>query len=141
MPTEILTLLSVFSTAFTRPTWANILTLFTGGILCRGPRRITSILRVMGLGNISNFGKYHRVLSGAKWSSITLSRILFGLLIKLLPDSFPILIAADETLERRKGKKIKAKGPYRDAVRSSQSKPGYTNLLCNTACPGSSDST
>jgi hypothetical protein len=32
------------------------------------------------------------------------------------------LIAVDETLERRKGKKIKAKGVYRDAVRSSQSK-------------------
>ena len=96
--------------------------LVTGGILCRGPRRITSILRVMGLGNVNNFGKYHRVLSRAKWNSITLSRILFGLLIKLLPDSFPILIAVDETLERRSGKKIKAKGPYRDAVRSSQSK-------------------
>ncbi len=50
-----------------------------------------------------------------------LAKILFGLLIKLLPESWPILIAVDETLERRRGKKIKAKGLYRDAVRSSQS--------------------
>ena len=47
---------------------------------------------------------------------------MLGLLIKLLPESWPILIAVDETLERRRGKKIKAKGIYRDAVRSSQSK-------------------
>ena len=48
--------------------------------------------------------------------------ILFGLLIKLLPSDGPIIIAVDETLERRRGKKIKAKGAYRDAVASSQSR-------------------
>lgn len=121
LPVEIITLLSVFASEFSGPTWENIQALLTGAILCRGPRRITSILRVLGLSQISNFGKYHRVLSRAKWNSVNLSRILFGLLIAALPDSFPILIAADETLERRKGKKIKAKGYYRDAVRSSQS--------------------
>ena len=51
-----------------------------------------------------------------------MSKILLGLLIAILPPSWPILIAVDETLERRQGKKIKAKGAYRDAVRSSQSK-------------------
>lgn len=74
----------------------------------------------MGLANEINFSKYHRVLSHAKWNGLALSKILLGLLIQLLPASWPILIAVDETLERRKGKKIKAKGVYRDAVRSSQ---------------------
>jgi len=69
----------------------------------------------------SNFGKYHRVLNRAKWDSLALSKILLGLLIKLLPKAWPILIAVDETLERRQDKKIKAKGIYRDAVRPSQS--------------------
>lgn len=76
----------------------------------------------MGQSSVRNYSKYHRVLSRAKWDSLILAKILFGLLIELLPDSWPILIADDETLERRKGKKIKAKGAYRDAVRSSQSK-------------------
>ena len=97
-------------------------TLLIGAILCRGARRISSILRVMGLGSEKNFSKYHRVLSRDRWCGLTLSKILFGALIKCLPKSWPILIAADETLERRRGKKIKAKGVYRDAVRSSQSK-------------------
>jgi hypothetical protein len=43
-----------------------------------------------------------------------------GLLIKFIPESLPIFIGIDDTIERRKGKKIKAIGCYRDAVRSSQ---------------------
>ena len=90
--------------------------MFLGAVLCRGARRVTSILRVMGLANEKNYSKYHRVLSHARWDELVLSKILLGLLIALLPSSWPILIAVDETLERRKGKKIKAKGIYRDAV-------------------------
>lgn len=122
MTAEIISILTAFSSEFTRPTWKNIQTLFIGAILCRGARRITSILRVMDLCNERNFSKYHRVLSRAAWNELALSRILLGLLVKTLPASWPILIAVDETLERRKGKKIKAKGVYRDAVRSSQSR-------------------
>ena len=122
MTTDILAVLAPFSSEFSRPTWKNIQTLLIGAILCRGARRVSSVLRVMGLSSVRNYSKYHRVLSRAKWDSLILAKILFGLLVELLPDSWPILIAVDETLERRKGKKIKAKGAYRDAVRSSQSK-------------------
>lgn len=122
MTHEIISVLSAFAPLFTRPTWKNINTLFIGAILCRGARRISSILRVMGLSEINNFSKYHRVLSRARWNGLAASKILFGLLIQLLPKSWPIIIAVDETLERRRGKKIKAKGAYRDAVASSQSR-------------------
>lgn len=121
MTAEIVSVLAAFSSEFSRPTWKNIQVLLIGAILCRGPRRVSSILRVMGLASIANYSKYHRVLSRAKWDGLMLSKILLGLLIELLPESWPILIAVDETLERRRGKKIKAKGLYRDAVQSSQS--------------------
>lgn len=122
MTPEIISVLATFAPLFTRPTWKNINTLLVGAILCRGARRITSILRVMGLSETKNFSKFHRVLSRARWDSLAASKILFGLLIKLLPSGWPIIIAVDETLERRRGKKIKAKGAYRDAVASSQSR-------------------
>lgn len=122
MTPEILAVLTTFSSEFSRPTWKNIQILLIGAILCRGSRRVSNVLRVMGLASIRNFSKYHRVLSRAEWNSLKLAKILLGLLIKLLPSSWPILIAVDETLERRRGKKIKAKGVYRDAVRSSQSR-------------------
>jgi hypothetical protein len=121
MTTEIITILAAFASEFSRPTLKNIQVLLIGAILCRGPRRVSSVLRIMGLASIRNFSKYHRVLSRAEWDGLALAKILLGLLIKLLPDSWPILVAVDETLERRRGKKIKAKGVYRDAVRSSQS--------------------
>jgi hypothetical protein len=82
---------------------------------------VSSVLRVMGLASIRNFSKYHRVLNRAQWDGLMIAKIMLGLLIKLLPESWPILIAVDETLERRRGKKIKAKGLYQDAVQSTQS--------------------
>lgn len=121
LTSDILAVLAPFASEFSRPTWKNIQILLIGAILCRGPRRISSILRVMGLSNIRNFSKYHRVLSRSTWDGLKLAKILLGLLVQLLPASWPILIAVDETLERRRGKKIKAKGLYRDAVRSSLS--------------------
>lgn len=75
----------------------------------------------MGLAHEPRFERYHRVLSKAQWNEFRLARILLGLLIALLPSGAPILIAMDETLERRSGKKITAKGCYRDACRSSHS--------------------
>jgi hypothetical protein len=121
LTTEILAVLGAFASEFSRPTWKNIQVLLIGVLLCRGPRRVSSVLRVMGLASIRNFSKYHRVLSRAEWNGLNLAKIVFGLLVKLLPESWPILIAVDETLERRRGRKIKAKGLYRDGVRSSQS--------------------
>ncbi|MDF1678918.1 MAG: transposase [Legionellaceae bacterium] len=121
MTPEIISILSLFSSIFTRPTWKKIQPLFIGAILCRGARRVSSILRVMGLGGERSFSKYHWVFNQAQWSGLALSKILLGLLIRCLPKSWPILVAVDETLERRRGRKITAKGMYRDAVRSSQS--------------------
>ena len=64
--------------------------------------------------------KYHRFLNRAKWNSVQLSKILFGVLIHCLPSTSPILIAVDETIERRKGKHIKAKGCYLSLIHISE---------------------
>lgn len=119
LPRGIAVVLNVFSTLFTLPTWNHVQVLLTGAILCQGARRVSSILRVMGLQHEKRFEKYHRVFNRAKWNSIAGAKILLGLLVQLLPDSFPVLIVVDDTIERRKGKKITTKGCYRDACRST----------------------
>lgn len=121
LPRAIETVFNAFSIMFTLPTWDNIQILMTGAILCQGPRRVSSILRVMGLSSDKRFGKYHRVLNRAQWNSMMGAKILLGLIVILLPASAPILIVVDDTIERRSGRKIKAKGCYRDAVRSTES--------------------
>lgn len=75
----------------------------------------------MGLCDEVGFSKYHHLLNRAKWSSLQAARILFFMLLALAEGESPIVLFIDETLELRKGAKIKAKGYYRDAVRSSKS--------------------
>jgi hypothetical protein len=74
----------------------------------------------MGLSQEKRFEKYHRIFNRAKWNSMTGAKILLGLLVQMLPTSSPLLILVDDTIERRGGKKITAKGCYRDAVRSTE---------------------
>ena len=94
--------------------------LLAGAILAPGARTVSSTLRVMGLDQENRFHRYHRVLSRASWSSLKVSRVLLGLLVStFLSDGEPLVVGVDETIERRWGAKICAKGIYRDPVRSS----------------------
>jgi DDE superfamily endonuclease len=120
LPEEMAVVFQHFSRLFTSSTWRHVQVLIIGAILCQGARRVSTILRVMGLSQVRRFEKYHRVLNRAKWNSVTGSKILLGLLLQLLPSSYPLLIVVDDTIERRSGKKIKAKGCYRDACRSTE---------------------
>lgn len=122
IPPEIKYVLGFFTCLFSTPVWHNATILAVGAILATGKRTVTGALKVMGLKDEKNFTNYHRVLNRAKWNILNASKILLGLLIVLIPASMPLIILVDETIERRKGKKIKAKGCYRDSVRSSQKK-------------------
>jgi hypothetical protein len=109
-----------FRGAFTAPTWRHVLVLVTGAILVPGRRTVASALRVMGLEQVTHFGNYHRVLNRNIWSGRWLSRQLFRLLVDtFVPDGDPVVIGLDDTIERRWGARIKARGIYRDPVRSS----------------------
>jgi hypothetical protein len=61
------------------------------------------------------------VLNRASWSSLELSRLLLMLLVATFAAVGPIIMGIDETIERRWGSQIKARGIYRDPVRSSHS--------------------
>ena len=95
--------------------------LLTGAILAPGKRTVTAALRVMGLSDDRHFQTYHRVLNRAVWSSLQASRILLGILVSTFAATGTIVLGLDETIERRRGAKIKARGIYRDPVRSSRS--------------------
>ncbi len=94
-----------------------------GAILTPGRRTVTSAMRVMGLGDEPRFEKYHRVLNRNRWDPLLLSKLLLGLILMLcVPEGMPLMLAVDETLERRWGPKIKSLGVYRDPVRSTKKK-------------------
>ncbi len=74
----------------------------------------------MGLSQTRRWTAYHRVLNRAKWSSLAVARVLLGLLVAAFAPGGPVVVGVDETIERRWGAKIAARGLYRDAVRSSK---------------------
>jgi hypothetical protein len=118
---EIIQLLSVFSIAFTAPTFAKVTVLIFGTILAPGRRTVTAALRMMGLGDDQHYSKYHRVLNRDRWSPWLVSKILLSLIILIfIPVGTPLLLAIDETLERRRGKQIKYKGWFRDPILSTK---------------------
>src|SRR5512144_1115652 len=120
LPPEIIALLAAFAPLFSDRTWAKAQVLAVGAILATGRRTVCSALRVMGLSHERHFTNYHRVLNRDAWSCLTAGQVLLGLIVAVLPPDAPIVLAADDTIERRNGRRIKARGCYRDPVRSSR---------------------
>jgi hypothetical protein len=121
LPPEIMDVLGAFAPVFSERIWDWGQVLIIGAILAPGKRTVTSILRVMGLRDEQQYQNYHRVLNRAVWSPLEVSQILLGLLVGAFAAvGVPLRVAADETLERRKGDQIDDKGVYRDAARSSK---------------------
>jgi hypothetical protein len=121
MPCELMKFVIAFAPLFSKPVFKRVKVLLTGAILSPASRTVTNALRVMGLSQEKHFQNYHRVLGRAEWSCLKGSRCMLNLLLKAFGLSGEIVIGFDDTVERRRGKQIKAKGIYRDAVRSSKS--------------------
>lgn len=121
LPPELTNWSVVFAPLFSKRVWSSVQVLLTGAILAVGTRTVTAVLRVMGLSQEKQFQKYHRVLNRARWSSLAASRRLLCALIDAFVPDGPLLLALDDTIERRRGARIAAKGIYRDPVRSSHS--------------------
>lgn len=119
LPIEIMPLLAAFAPVFSSRVWRHVPILTIGAILVPGARQVSRILRVMGLADTRCFQTYHRVLNRAVWSSRRASQILLGLLIATFAVTGAVVVGIDETIERRSGRRIRAGGPYRDPVRST----------------------
>ncbi len=121
LPVTLTRLIVRFAPRMTKRVRDHAQVLIVGALLAPGKRTVTSILRVMGLTQEAQFQKYHRVLNRARWSSMAVARVLLSLVVDTFVPTGPIVIGSDDTLERRWGAKSKAKGIYRDPVRSSHS--------------------
>lgn len=120
VPPILATWLAVFRPCFTAPVWNRVLVLVAGAVLAPRKRTVTQVLRVMGLADDQRFRRYHEVLSRARWNGRAVARqLLFYIIERLLPDG-DVVIGIDDTIERRWGARIKARGIYRDPVRSSK---------------------
>ena len=97
--------------------------LLIGAILAPGKRTVTASCGSPGSAGSGGSANYHRVLYRVAWSSRAASRLLFGLLLGTFAPTGPVVLGIVDTIERRRGKRISAKGIYRDPVRSSERPP------------------
>ena len=118
----------------TAPTAESFVTLILGWILCNGRHTLSTIIRAAGPQATKSHDAYQNFFSKSEWSMDTLWKMLFLLLLKVLPiyrhglqeSSRPtIWIAGDDTLSKHYGRKIWGAGLYRDAVRSSKKHVAY----------------
>ncbi|MBC7921695.1 MAG: transposase [Ferruginibacter sp.] len=121
LPDEFLSVILPYAQLFCKRIFAHVQVLLTGAVLTPGKRTVTSVLRIMGLSQTKAFHKYHCVLSQAQWSALAAIGLLLSQLLAIFIGQQPVVVGIDETLERRWGKGIAARGIYRDAVRSSGS--------------------
>src|SRR4051812_31865011 len=120
LPEPLAAWMGPFLAGLTRPTGRHALVLVAGAIPAPGRRTVAAMLRVVGLGQAPTFTNYHRVLNRNRWSGrVAAERLLRLLLAAFAPDG-PVVVGIDETIERRWGARIEARGIYRDPVRSSR---------------------
>ncbi|HEY9662755.1 MAG TPA: transposase [Allocoleopsis sp.] len=110
LPQEFLLLIVTFAPLFSSPVWESAVVLLVGAILAPGKRTVSAILRVMGLHHELQFQRYHRVLNRAVWSSRYASRLLLQQLVKVFAPRGVLVMGIDDTIERRWGKRIAARG-------------------------------
>jgi DDE superfamily endonuclease len=121
VPVALTRLIVKFAPLFSKRVWEHVQVLVVGALLAPGQRTVTAVLRVMGLSQERHFQNYHRVLNRARWSSLATAHVLLELVVRTFVPTGTVVIGLDDTLERRRGQQIKAKGIYRDPVRSSHS--------------------
>jgi DDE superfamily endonuclease len=119
LPTRFARVILTFAPLFSQRSWRHAEVLLLGAILAPGARTVARLLRITGLAQERHFVNYHRVLNRVVWSPRAAAGILFRLLLAAFVPHGPVVLGLDDTIERRRGARIAAKGIYRDPVRSS----------------------
>jgi hypothetical protein len=119
LPRPIVMVIGAFAPLFSKRVFEHAKLLVIGAILAPGKRTVTAVLRVMGKRDDRHFQSDHRVLSRAPWPALRGGRRLLRLLVRACVPTGPVVIGIDETIARRRGEQMAAKGLDRDPVRSS----------------------
>jgi len=112
-------LVQQFSSCFTKPSFQTFCVIAAGWLLGQGRRTVTHVLLAAGGLRCKTFSCYHRFFSQARWSVDEFGHIVLQLVLKFIPQDAPIVVAVDDTLNRKTGKRIWAAGMHHDPLRST----------------------
>src|ERR1700730_5475863 len=110
IPSELAPIILTFRPLMLNRIWEHAIVLLLGAILAPGKRTVSSLLRIMGRRQERRFQNYHPVLNRAAWDLRQGSAMLLGLLIKTVARRSLLLFGLYDSIERRWGPKIRARG-------------------------------
>lgn len=128
LPSSLAVLLAGFRPCFTAPTFEVFRALVGGALAATGRRTVCGMLVGAGLSRAWPHDRAHRFFAGATWSPDAVGLALARLVTdRLVPDGQPVLVAVDDTLFHRSGKKVWAAGWFHDGSAKGRHQVGYGN--------------
>jgi DDE superfamily endonuclease len=128
VPASLMTLLAVFSPLFTAPSFRTFTALACGFLAQSGKRTVCGMLTGAGLSRAWPHDRAHYFFSRARWNPDDLGICVAKLVIGLLaPDGEPVEVLIDDTLFRRRGKRVWAASWFHDGSAQGPAKTGYGN--------------
>ena len=128
VPASLMTLLAGFAPLFTAPSFRTFCGLACGFIAQPGKRTVCGMLTGAGLSRLWSHDRAHCFFSRARWNPGELGIAVAKLAVSLLvPDGEPVVIAIDDTLFRRRGKKVWAAAWFHDGSVPGKHKAGRGN--------------
>lgn len=115
----LLCILEEVRPAFTLPSFKSFLVLAVGWICTRGRHAVTQALLETSLAARRHHERFHRFFSRARWNPDEVGRLLFGLLLRLIPPGKPLVFSLDDTLCPKRGPHVFGIGCHLDASLSS----------------------
>ena len=128
LPASWFRLLCHFRSCFTGPTFTTFTMLVSGMVARPQQRTVTGMLIGAGMSQFWHHCRAHRFFGRAVWSVDQVSMVLATLIVQtLVAPAAPVLIAVDDTLFTRSGRKVARAGWHHDA--STKTKNGKDHRL------------
>jgi hypothetical protein len=128
LPGALSRVLAAFRPCFTAPTFEVFTALVAGLFAQPVARTVCGMLTGAGLARVWHHCRAHRFFSTARWQPHQVGLLLAELIVTcLLPVGGPITVAVDDTLFRRRGKRIHAVGWFHDGSAAGQVRLGFGN--------------
>src|SRR5256885_8601202 len=118
LPASLAGMLMAFRWCFTEPSFRTFTALVAGMVAQPGRRTVCAMLVGAGLSRLWHHSRAHWFFSHARWSAEQVGLVLVGLIVTgLLPGDVPVLVAVDDTLMRRSGRKVAGAAWQHDGAR------------------------
>jgi hypothetical protein len=115
LPASLVGLLRAVRPCFTAPTFATFSVLVAGMVAQPGRRTVCGMLTGAGLARVWHHSRAYWLFTGARWSVDEVGLRVARLVVdRLLPAGTPVLLAVDDTLFHRSGRKVHAAGWHHD---------------------------